>query len=227
MCRNRWLWRLKSTARRLGIRRMELPDRAKPSIFSRGCHFPTVTIPLRHFRLRYTTRKCGPQAEVSKPLEISRHGDLMLDVGLADALIQSVLIRTLYGVPVPPERRFRLEILAHPTLAQQNLTVHIPANQYKLQIIPNLAPLDQQQRHHRLFVTMNGHLVSRGTPTPAPDDPLPLNALVFEVGLQPGTSVIAITLVSALPKGQKLPNGSDCELERITINAHLSKLSTS
>ncbi|KAK1755277.1 Bromodomain-containing protein [Echria macrotheca] len=147
--------------------------------------------------------------------------------GLADALIQSVLIRTLYGVPVPPERRFRLEILAHPTLAQQNLTVHIPANQYKLQIIPKLAPLEQQQRHHRLFVTMNGHLVSRGTPTPAPDDPLPPNALVFEVGLQPGTSVIVITLVSALPKGEKLPNGSDCELERITINAHLSKFSTS
>lgn len=144
-------------------------------------------------------------------------------VGLSDALIQSVLVRTLYGVPVPPERRFRLEIPAHPRLAQQNLTVHIPANQSKLQIIPTIAALDQKLQHHRLFVTVNGHNIMRGTPTPAPDDPLPPNALVFEVALQPGTSIIAITTVAALPKGQKLPSGADCELERITIHAHLSR----
>ncbi len=72
---------------------------------------------------------------------------------------------------------------------------------------------------------MNGHMITRGTPTPAPDDPLPPNALVFEVMLQPGTNMIAITVVAALPKGQKLPSGADCEMEKITINAHLSKYS--
>lgn len=101
--------------------------------------------------------------------------------------------------------------------------MHIPANQYKLQIVPTLAPLDQQQRQHRLFVTMNGAMVARGTPTPAPDDPLPPNALVFEAMLQPGTNLIVVTIIAALPKGQKLPSGADCELEKITINAYLSK----
>jgi hypothetical protein len=144
-------------------------------------------------------------------------------LGFADALISNLLIRTLYGVPVPHERRFRLEIPAHPKLAHQNLTVHIPANQSRLQIVPTLAPLDHQQRPHRLFVTINGNLASRGTPTPAPDDPLPPNALVFEVMLQTGTNLIAVTLVAALPKGQKLPSGADCEVERITINAFLAK----
>ncbi|KAK5663543.1 hypothetical protein OQA88_3974 [Cercophora sp. LCS_1] len=144
--------------------------------------------------------------------------------GLSDALMPNLLIRTLYGVPVPPERRFRLEIPAHPKLAQRNFTVHIPAGQHKLQIIPTLAPLDQQQRQHRLFVTINGHMVSRGTPTPAPDDPIPPNALVFEVNLQPGTNLIAITVLAALPRGQKLPSGTDCELEKVTINAFLSKV---
>ena len=145
-------------------------------------------------------------------------------LGLGDALIQNILIRTLYGVPVQPERRFRLEIPADPRLAQQSLTVHIPANQSKLQIIPIIAALDQKLQHHRLFVTVNGHNIMRGTPTPAPEDPLPRNALVFEVALQPGTSIIAITMVAALPKGQKLPSGADCELERVTIYTHLPKV---
>jgi hypothetical protein len=120
-----------------------------------------------------------------------------------------------------------LEVPAHPKLAQQNFTVHIPANQYKLQIVPTLSPLEQQQRHHRLFVTVNNLLVSRGTPTPAPDDPLPPNAMVFEVMLQPGTNQIVVTIVAALPKGQKLPCGADCEVERVIINAYLSKFATS
>jgi len=41
--------------------------------------------------------------------------------------------------------------------------------------------------------------------------------------LQTGTNLIAVTLVAALPKGQKLPSGADCEVERITINAFLAK----
>jgi hypothetical protein len=143
--------------------------------------------------------------------------------GLGDALIQNLLVRTLYGVPVPHEKRFRLEVPAHPKLAQQNFTVHIPAGQFKLQIVPTIAPLDQQHRQYRLFVTMNGQMVARGTPTPAPDDPLPPNALVFEAMLQPGTNLIVVTIIAALPKGQKLPSGADCELEKITINAHLLK----
>jgi len=145
--------------------------------------------------------------------------------GLADALIQSILVRTHYGIPVSHERKFRLEIPAHPKLAQQNFTVHIPANQFKLQIVPTLGSLVEQQRAHRLFVTLDGQMVPRGTPTPAPDDPLPQNALVFDALLHPGTNVIVVSVIAALPNGQKLPSGADCELESITIYAHLMKAS--
>jgi hypothetical protein len=66
-------------------------------------------------------------------------------------------------------------------------------------------------------------MIGRATPLPIPDDPLPQHAIVFDVGLQTGTNLIQVSLIAALARGQKLPNGTDCELEKITINAHLSK----
>lgn len=142
--------------------------------------------------------------------------------GLADALIHSILIRTHPSIPL--ERRFRLEVPAHPKLAQQNLTVHLPTNHSRLQLIPRLSPImEQQQRQYRLFITINGSVVGRATPLPIPDDPLPVNAIVFDLPLQPGTTVISVTMIAALPKGQKLSNGAECELERISINAFLPR----
>ncbi|KAK3354663.1 Bromodomain-containing protein [Neurospora tetraspora] len=143
--------------------------------------------------------------------------------GLADALIHSILIRTHPSIPL--ERRFRLEVPAHPKLAQQNLTVHLPTNHSRLQLIPRLSPiLEQQQRQYRLFITINGSMVGRATPLPISDDPLPVNAIVFDLPLQPGTTVISVTMIAALPKGQKLPSGAECELERISINAFLPRV---
>lgn len=139
--------------------------------------------------------------------------------GLADALLPSVLVRTHPSIAI--DRRFRLEIPAHPKEAQQNISVHIPAIHSRLQLIPRLAPLEQQGRPYRLYVSINGQTVGRATPLPVPEDPLPVNAMVFDLGLQYFTNIIMITVIAALPKGQKLPNGADCEVERMTINAHL------
>ncbi|KAK0734235.1 hypothetical protein B0T26DRAFT_61084 [Lasiosphaeria miniovina] len=141
--------------------------------------------------------------------------------GLADALIPSLLLRTHPSIPL--ERRFRLEIPAHPKIAQQNIAVHIPGNHSRLQLIPRLAPLEQQQRPYKLFVTINNQTVGRATPLPIPDDPLPPTAMVFDLALQPGTNLIVVTLIAALPRGHKLPNGAECEIEKITINAFMSK----
>ncbi|KAK3942759.1 Bromodomain-containing protein [Diplogelasinospora grovesii] len=141
--------------------------------------------------------------------------------GIADALIASVLLRTHPSIHV--DRRFRLEIPAHPKLAQQSLTIHIGGAHSRLQLIPRLAALEQQQRQYRLFVTINGQMVGRATPLPIPDDPLPMNAMVFDIPLQPGSNMISVQMIAALPKGQKLPTGADCELERITVMAHLLK----
>lgn len=83
--------------------------------------------------------------------------------------------------------------------------------------------MEQQQRQYRLFITVNGSMVGRATPLPIPDDPLPVNAIVFDIPLQPGTTVISVTMIAALPKGQKLPSGAECELERISVNAFLPR----
>lgn len=140
---------------------------------------------------------------------------------ISDALINSILVRTHPTIPL--ERRFRLEIPAHPRFSQQNITVHLPAGHSRLQLIPRIAYLEQQHRQYRIFVAINNQFVGRATPLPIPDDPLPANAMVFECNLQPGTNQITVTMIAALPKGQKLPGGEDCELERFVINAYLPK----
>ncbi|KAL2257528.1 hypothetical protein VTK26DRAFT_9516 [Humicola hyalothermophila] len=139
--------------------------------------------------------------------------------GLSDALMPSVLLRTHPAVAT--DRRFRLELPAHPTEAQQNLALHVPGSHSRLQLIPRLAPLEQQGRGYRLWVTLNGQTLGRATPLPIPDDPLPVNALVFDLPLQYTTNIIAITIVASLPRGQKLCNGADVEVERMIINAQL------
>ncbi|SPQ18017.1 c9b34a40-38d1-45ab-92c4-bacae7016f91 [Thermothielavioides terrestris] len=142
--------------------------------------------------------------------------------GLADSLMPSVVIRTHPSVVM--DHRFRLEIPAHPKEAQQNLAIHIPGQHSRLQLIPRLAPFEQQGRSYRLFVTVNGQMVGRATPLPVADDPLPVNAVVFDLSLQHITNIIGITVIAALPKGQRLPNGSDCEVEKLVINAQLLRV---
>ncbi|KAK4193472.1 Bromodomain-containing protein [Podospora australis] len=145
--------------------------------------------------------------------------------GLADALLSNVLIRTHPTIPLDRvDRRFRLEIPAHAQLAQQSFTVHIPANHHRLQLIPRLAPLEHQGRQYKLMIQVNGQMVGRATPLPIPDDPLPMNSMVFDLNLQMGSSIVVITAIAGLPKGQKLSNGSSVEVEKITIHAHLSRM---
>lgn len=142
--------------------------------------------------------------------------------GLSDALLPSVLVRTHPSVAM--DHRFRLEIPAHPQEAHQNFTIHIPGNHGRLQLIPRLALFEQQNRAYRLFVTVNGQTVGRATPLPVPDDPLPPNAIVFDLNLPLITSVIVVTVIAALPKGQKLPSGADCEVEKVVLNAQLLRM---
>lgn len=142
--------------------------------------------------------------------------------GIADSLLPSVLVRT--HPTVPGDRRFRMELPADPKLAQQSVTFHLPASHSRLQLVPRLAPFEQQGRQYKLIVQINGQMVGRATPIPAPDDPLPLNAMVFDLGLTLGTNMIVVTVVASLPKGQKLENGASAEVERLTMNVHLTRV---
>lgn len=140
-------------------------------------------------------------------------------LGANDALLSRVTVRAHPSIRV--EKRFKCEVVAHHKLSEQTITVHVPASQKTVQIIPTIPPLEQQLRQYRLFVQVNGVTMSRAPPLPIADDPLPLNAVVFEGSLIPGSNIIQVTIAGALPKGQKLPNGADYERERITILANL------
>ncbi|KAK0667707.1 hypothetical protein QBC41DRAFT_323289 [Cercophora samala] len=141
---------------------------------------------------------------------------------IADSLLPSVLVRT--HPTVPGDRRFRMEIPADPKLAQNSVTFHLPASHSRLQLIPRLAFFEQQGRQYKLMVQINGQMVGRATPIPVPDDPLPLNAMVFDLGLTLGTNMIVVTVVASLPKGQKLENGASAEVEKLTMNVHLTRV---
>ncbi|KAK4105688.1 hypothetical protein N658DRAFT_128347 [Parathielavia hyrcaniae] len=139
--------------------------------------------------------------------------------GYADSLLPSVLIRTHPSVVM--DHRFRLEIPAHPKEAHQNLTLHVPGHHHRLQLIPRLPAFESDGRQYRLFVTVNGQTVGRAAPLPVPDDPLPPSAIVFEFNLQHMTNIVTVTVIAALPKGQKLPNGADVEVEKLVLNLQL------
>lgn len=121
--------------------------------------------------------------------------------------------------PTVKERRFRVDLLPHPSQRQQYLTVNVPANHWKMQFIPTLQPFEQQQRPYKLFVIVNGLTLARSVPTPM--DPVDKHAQQYDGQLHPGVNVIQVNCIAALPQGEKLPNGSTAELEKITILANL------
>lgn len=102
--------------------------------------------------------------------------------------------------------------------------MHIPGTQSRLQLIPRLAPFEQQGRQYRIFVQVNGQMVGRTTPLPVPDDPLPPNALVFDLGLQYGVNTVQVTVIASLPKGQRLPNGAEAEVEKLVLYLQLMRV---
>ncbi|EAQ93473.1 hypothetical protein CHGG_01708 [Chaetomium globosum CBS 148.51] len=140
--------------------------------------------------------------------------------GYADALLPSVLLRTHPSMVM--DQMLRVEIPAHPTEAHQNLTMHVGTHN-RLQLIPRLAPFEQQGRQYRMFVTVNGQNIGRAPPLPVKDDPLPQNTIVFDVVVQHITTVVVVTVIASLPKGQKLVTGADCEVEKLTLNLHMSR----
>lgn len=133
-----------------------------------------------------------------------------------------MFLRTHPTILGDPERRFRLQLPAHPKLAQHSVAVHIPASHWRQQIILSLHPsIQAQQRAFKLFVIVNS--VTVGPAVPAPNDPIENGAMLFEGSLHHGVNTIEIHLIAAVPKGQRLPNGPETELEIITIFANVMK----
>jgi hypothetical protein len=125
---------------------------------------------------------------------------------------------------IKDNRKFKFELKAHPREAQQSVAINVPAAHWKLQIIPRTPPaLEQQGRMYRMFIVVNGQTLTRVTPIPIADDPIPSGIPFFEANLQMGVNSIAVHVIASIPKDQRKEGGPDCELEKMFIVAHLLK----
>ncbi|GJC85099.1 protein polybromo-1 [Colletotrichum liriopes] len=141
--------------------------------------------------------------------------------GAADALISSLKIHTHPMVNM--ERRFEITLLPLEKEAQQSVTVHMPPNHLRVQIVLVVpSSLEKEGRQWRLFVLVNRQIAHQAHPVPG--QVLPFGARVFDAQLQAGAvNTIEVSVAAALPKGQKLPSGADFEVEQMTVLAHVAK----
>lgn len=81
--------------------------------------------------------------------------------------------------------------------------------------------MEAQHRAYKMFVIVNGATLGRGVPNPR--DPVEGGGILYEAQLHTGINTIMVQLIAALPKGEKLPNGSEVELEKITVLTNVIK----
>lgn len=95
----------------------------------------------------------------------------------------------------------------------------MPMTHFRIQIKPQVASfLEEQQREWRLHVHHGTKPLSSSTINIERR-----NEPVFETALHYGVNRIEVTLVAALPKGEKAPNGLNMELERFVVHLNLLK----
>ncbi|KAG7044709.1 bromodomain containing protein [Colletotrichum scovillei] len=143
----------------------------------------------------------------------------------ADALITNLTIQAHPMINIGS--RFNMSLKPLERECKQSVTVHIPATQLRLQVIATLPLfLEKEGRQWRLWVQVNRSTVQQSHPIQG--QVLPVNARVFDVQLQAGmVNEIDVSVAAALPKGQKLPNGADFEVETMTLLANESSNTTS
>lgn len=139
------------------------------------------------------------------------------ELDASDAMITNLSLATHPGLNI--SRHFRMDLPPSATMAQQSITINLPHTHYYLQIKPTIA-LPLLERQHKLFVT-SGTTRLHAMPAIPGHNVDPRHPL-FEARLLPGVNRIEVELIAALPKGAPKPaNGSDVELEKITVFANL------
>lgn len=140
----------------------------------------------------------------------------------ADALIKNLILRTHPGIHT--EKPFSVEFPADPVLAQRCVNVTVPNYNHKVQVVLTMAPLEEQSRQFKLFVIFNGVTLGRVGPYPGQNvDPLqyPPGSSVFEGVLARGLNTIDVQICAALPRDEWVPNGTTCEVEKLTVTVHM------
>ncbi|KAI1766647.1 Bromodomain-containing protein [Hypoxylon sp. FL1150] len=133
----------------------------------------------------------------------------------SEALIPKLVIVSHPSLQL--EKSLSITIPASPTENQQELIFQAPSSHFRLQLKPQVAAfLEAQQREWKLNVM---HDAIRLYPSSVPFDRR--NEPVFDVNLRYGINRLEVSIVAALPKGEKAPNGLSLELERLVIHFNL------
>lgn len=138
---------------------------------------------------------------------------------------REVLIRNLHLESSESESKFKLTVPAHAKLAQQSVTVNLPAAQKALRVTLDLAPALQSKvgRPSKVFVTANGYRIAQRPDiyqVPNGDNKSP--PPTFDLRLTPGMNRIEVECAAvSAPKNGNLRG--ELEMERIYIHAHSLK----
>lgn len=117
------------------------------------------------------------------------------------------------------DNRLSFTIPASTIECQQEVTLHVPSTHYRIQIRPTIASfLEPQQREWKLNVP---HNTARLYPMPGQYEKR--TEPVFDAALNYGVNRLDVSLVAALPKGEKAPNGLTMEMERFVVHLNLLK----
>jgi hypothetical protein len=151
---------------------------------------------------------------------------MILTTSPTEPLLTNLTIRT-HAALNSGDRRFEIQLPPHPKLTQRSVTLNIPPGQWRQQLFVSLNPtIQKQQRSFKMFIISNGATLGPSPSPPVPGSP-PVDtndsAKLYDVNLHPGVNVIQVQIIAGLAKDQKLPNGADAELEKVTIFANLMK----
>ncbi|KAK7750088.1 hypothetical protein SLS62_007956 [Diatrype stigma] len=135
----------------------------------------------------------------------------------SEAILPRLQIVTIHSAQA--DNRLAFTIPASTIECQQEVTLHVPSTHYRVQIRPMIASfLEPQQREWKLNVL---HGTARLYPMPGQYEKR--TEPVFDVVLNYGVNRLDVSLVAALPKGEKAPNGLTMEMERFVVHLNLLK----
>ncbi|KAI0178780.1 Bromodomain-containing protein [Hypoxylon sp. FL1284] len=134
----------------------------------------------------------------------------------SDALIPKLVITSHPNLQL--DSRLSITIPASPTESQQELVFSAPSSHFRLQLRPQVAPfLEAQQREWKLNVIHDSIRLYPSSATPFDKR----NEPAFDATLRYGSNRIEVSIVAALPKGERAPNGLNMELEKFVIHFNL------
>ncbi|GAW22690.1 hypothetical protein ANO14919_122330 [Xylariales sp. No.14919] len=134
----------------------------------------------------------------------------------ADALMPRLVITIHPSLQV--ENNIITAFPASATDYHQEIVVNVPLSQFRLQVKPQVASyLETEQREWKLNVI---HDTTRLYPSSGPYDK---REPIFDVTLRYGINRLEVTLIAALPRGDKAPNGLNMEMERFVVHLNLLK----